>query len=100
MENIFTMVDGSGIIELEIPSYMVDVCYHQGVCDYDVEGALDDPCIRKQFDKISNKRLIESLSEVWDDAEEIRNSDRHTNEMRALWIACGNIADEQIAETT
>lgn len=56
-----------------------------------VENALNKPCVRGQMDKINDEQFIESLCEVWDDAEEIKNSDRHTNEMRVVWIACGNI---------
>ena len=92
IEKVFTMVDGCGIIELELPMYVAKNCYHQGECSYDVENALNEPCVREQMDKISDERLIESLCEVWDDAEEIKNSDRHTNEIRAVWIACGNTA--------
>lgn len=93
METTFEYVDGCGLIGLEVPNDLVETCYHQGECIYDVENCIIEPTIRKQLDEISDELLIKSLSEVWDDSEEIRNSDRHTNECRALWIVCGNIIE-------
>ena len=94
METSIGYVDGCGLIELEIPNDIVTLCYHSGECMYDVENCIIEPTIRKQFDEISDELLIKSLSEVWDDVEPIENADRHTNECRALWIACGNIIEE------
>ena len=93
-ETTFAYVDGNGYVELEIPNDMVNTCYHGGECAYDVENALTDDFIREQFDNISDEQLIRSLSEVWDNTEDIVNADRHVNEMRALWIACGNVIIE------
>lgn len=95
-ETTFTYVDGNGYIELEIPNDIVNTCYHGGECVCDIENALKDDFIRAQMDDISDERLIASLSEVWHDTEDITNADRHTNEMRALWIACGNIIEDNI----
>ena len=95
METTWGLVDGCGLIELEIPDDIIGSCYHSGECGNDVEAALLIPMIRKQFDSISDERLIKSLSEVWDDSDVIRQSDRHTNEMRALWIVCGNIMEDE-----
>lgn len=94
METIFTYVDGNGLVELEIPKEVVTKGFHCGQCDNDVEELINMPFIKNQLDKYSDQELINSLSEVWDDSNTIKNADRKTNEMRAVWIACGNIQEE------
>lgn len=95
-ETRFAYVDGNGYVGLEIPNDLVDMCYHGGDCTYDVENALLDPFIRSQLDDITDEQLVNSLSEVWDNTKDVVNADRHTNEMRAVWIACGNIIEDNI----
>lgn len=89
----FIFVDGCGYIELELPVLCIQCCYHSGECDADCEHWIETEFIRNQFDAISDETLIKSLCEVWDDADAIKNADRKTNEIRALWIACGNAVD-------
>ena len=90
-----TYVDGCGFMELEIPSELVTKGFHSGKCDKDIEELTEHPIVREQLDRYTDEDIVKSLCEVWDDSSEIMNADRATNEKRAVWIACGNIIDEE-----
>lgn len=89
-------VDGCGGIELELTKDIMEYCYHSGSCDTDVATMLDIPGIRKQFDKIRDEVLIASLRECGIDEYDPTTATRRENEQWALWMACGNAADEGI----
>lgn len=66
---------------------------HQGECYQDVKALLDLPKIRRQFKKIDPDKIREELKEygAWD-KEQL--SDDEENRIRILWIACGNVKEE------
>lgn len=65
--------------------------YHQGSCDADVAQLL--PKYEKQLKKIGNEKIASELKEygAWDENE---LSDEHANMERILWIASGNLIEE------
>ena len=69
-------------------------CSHPGACDNDVAEVLTLDYVRNQFKHINDHDLSTELRDygAWD-AEEL--SDRAANEARIIWIAAGNIRDEQ-----
>lgn len=66
---------------------------HQGRCDDDVADLVRQPKIRRQLDKIGPDKIRAELREygAWD-ADEL--ADDSANRARIVWIAAGNIADE------
>jgi len=75
---------------IQMPDDAVAECHHQGQCDADVEywqGKID-------LSHISDDKLSAELSEygAWNDDE---LSDRQANELRIIWIAAGNIQDDE-----
>jgi hypothetical protein len=81
---------GFNRFEIQLPEDCVIDCSHQGPCDEDVEfwrGKID-------LSHISDDNLAAELQEygAWD-AEELE--DRKANEIRIIWIAAGNIREEQ-----
>jgi len=80
--------------ELQITKDQALCGSHQGSCDDDVEGLLSLPAIKRQFKKIPPEKIREELKEygAWDE-EELK--DEKQNQARILWIACGNIREEQ-----
>ena len=89
-------VDGCGFITLELTEDIVNGCYHQGECDGDVNDAITLPGIRAQFDLISDEQLIRSLKECGIDEYNPETATREQNERWALWMACGNAADDDV----
>lgn len=85
----------SGNIEIQMT---LDQAESVSVGGQDASGAvaevLEDPFIQDQLAKISDEELIKALSEygAWDD-EELQ--DRARNEERLIWIAGGDISEEQ-----
>lgn len=85
----------SGNIEIQMS---LDQAESVSVGGQDASGAvaevLEDPFIQDQLAKISDEELIKALSEygAWDD-EELQ--DRARNEERLIWIAGGDISEEQ-----
>ena len=71
----------------EVPVDAVEDCSHSGQCDADVDAWHPEV----DFSHISDADLANELSGYtdWD------VSDRETNEKRILWIAAGNIKEEQ-----
>ena len=67
---------------------------HPGQCDSDVLALSQQPAIRRQLAHITDADLITELSEygAWE-PEELQ--DRHQNEQRIIWIAAGNILEDE-----
>lgn len=67
---------------------------HQGECDEDVEYLCSLPHIKKQLEEIDPRLIAEELREygAWD-SEEL--ADHEQNKRRIIWIAAGNIRDEE-----
>lgn len=66
---------------------------HQGQCAEGVKALCSLPHIKRQLRKISDDDLASELKEygAWDE-EELQ--DRVANEERIVWIAAGNIVEE------
>lgn len=82
----------SGIIELNITKNVAESCSHSGSCDNDVMLALQIPAIKRQLAKIDPVVLARELKEcgAWDEDE---LQDHSANLMRILWIAAGDITE-------
>lgn len=82
----------SGKIELSIPLDDAASGYHSGHCDNDIAELLEKPLIKAQMMDIDPKLLAEELREygAWNDAELSNHAD---NLARLLWIACGDIVE-------
>ena len=87
----------SGRIELQISLSDAQSASHQGQCDDDVQALSKVPYISEQLAKIDPETLKGELREygAWDDDE---LSDHEQNIQRLLWIACGDIVDQQFDE--
>lgn len=85
---------GSGRIEFYLTSSDAGIGSHPGPCDADVEYLLTVPYIVAQLAKIKPAVLAGELREygAWDDDE---LSDHNQNLARILWIACGDIQEEE-----
>jgi len=88
---------GSGRIELAITMDDAHCGYHQGACDDDVESLCCVPYIAEQLARIDSWRLCEELKEygAWD-GDELADHDQ--NLRRVLWLACGDLCDQQTEE--
>lgn len=66
---------------------------HSGKCDDDVNALLQVPAIARQFKRIDPAAIRAELREygAWDETE---LSDDNANRQRVLWIAAGNIREE------
>ena len=84
---------GSGRIELQINIDDAHTGHHSGQCDADIDYLLTVDYIRAQLDAINPALLAEELREygAWSQDE---LADHEQNKARILWIACGDIADE------
>jgi hypothetical protein len=80
--------------EIEMTLEQAKDCSHQGQCDADVEYLVHTPGMRRQLAKIPAASIAAELKEygAWDDAE---LADAAANQERIVWIAAGNIVDEQ-----
>ena len=83
----------SGGIELNITRAQAASCSHLGACDTDVSALSQVPAIARQLRKIKPDNLAVKLKEygAWDTSE---LADHDQNLQRILWIACGDICDE------
>ena len=75
--------------EFPMPPAAIADCYHQGQCDRDIafwQGKID-------LSHISDDMLAAELKEygAWNQGE---LKDRQANERRIIWIAAGNIQEE------
>ena len=79
---------------IELPLYVADECSHSGSCDNDITRAMEYPEVKAELSKIDPKQLAKELDEygAWD-KNELRS---HTHNLRRiLWIASGNIMDDE-----
>ena len=78
---------------LEIEKEDAELCSHPGPCDDDVAALLEMPYIQKQLDTIPAQKIREELAEygAWDETELQNIKDNHS---RIVWIAAGNIIEE------
>lgn len=85
---------GSGRIELQISLSDAQSGSHSGSCDADILELSKVPYIADQLAKIDPELLKGELREygAWD-AEELADHDQ--NLQRILWIACGDIVDQE-----
>ena len=91
--NYFTT--GSGKIELQIKLDHAHAGHHAGQCDADIAYLLTVDYIKTQIAAIPPALLTDELREygAWN-ADEL--SDHEQNKARILWIACGDIADQEM----
>jgi hypothetical protein len=84
----------SGRIEFQLTREQVERGHHQGACDADVEALANDPTIAEQFSRVSTDIMALELREygAWSE-EELQ--DRGANIRRLIWLACGDIQDNQ-----
>lgn len=84
--------------ELQMTLVQAQGASHQGACDDDVAALLKVASIRRQLAKIPAASIAAELKEygAWDDAE---LADVAANQARIVWIAAGNIVEEQHNKT-
>jgi hypothetical protein len=84
---------GSGRIDLKLTKKQAGIGSHSGESQPDVEYLRTIPAIKRQLAKIDPQILRDELSEygAWD-GNELSNHDM--NLTRLLWIACGDIREE------
>ena len=84
----------SGRIEFQLTLEQANRGSHSGQCDDDIASLLLEPDISAQLLAISPQLLADELREygAWNDEELANHSD---NLARLLWIACGDIVDNQ-----
>ena len=84
---------GSGRIDLNLTKKQAGIGSHPGECQPDIEYLRTIPAIKRQLSKIDPQILRDELDEygAWDE-NELSNHDM--NLTRLLWIACGDIQDE------
>lgn len=87
-------ITGSGRIEFYLTPADAGIGHHSGQCDDDVEYLRGVPYIAKQLAEIDPATLAGELREygAWDESE-LSNHDDNLN--RILWIACGDIQEEE-----
>lgn len=78
---------------VKLPKDVIKACHHAGDCQADVENCMLLPEVKKELAKINPERLKEELGEYGAWSEEELN-DHQQNLERILWIAAGNIQDE------
>jgi len=80
--------------DIEMTQEQANYCSHQGNCDEDVEELIKDPDILAQIERIGPDDIREELAEygAWDEEE---LADDEENALRILWIAAGNIAEDE-----
>lgn len=93
-EGLLWFSTSSGRIELQISLSDAESASHQGQCDDDVKELSEVPYIAEQLAKIDPELLKSELREygAWDDSE---LSDHDQNLQRLLWIACGDIVENE-----
>jgi len=87
--------DSYGLIELNITKKQAYIGYHQGHCDNDIKDLMDVPVIKRQLDKLKPDIVARVLKDygAWD-ADDL--SDHDDNLDRLLWIACGDIVENNV----
>lgn len=85
--------DGLRGLEIEMTLEEAKSASHQGQCDADVAALLRQPHIAAQFDSFPPETIRAGLREAgaWDEDE---LTDDEQNRHRALWLAAGDIVEE------
>ena len=83
--------------EIELTLEQAESGSHQGQCDEDVDALSREPAIAAQLSKLEPGAVRDELREygAWGDDE---LADHDQNLQRVLWLACGQITDEQCAQ--
>lgn len=78
---------------IELTEEVATNCSHQGDCTSNVQRCLELPEIKLELSEIDPEQLKKELSEygAWDDE---KLSNHNDNLERILWIAAGNIVEE------
>lgn len=81
-------------LEFELPLWVVDSCPQSGDCTNAIQEFLQDKEIASILDSLDPDLIARELREygAWDETE-LQN--HQENKERILWIAIGNIWDEQ-----
>ena len=84
----------SGRIELDLTIEQISKGYHTGQCDADIAELRHHPKIASQLVLLKPKLVASELKEygAWDDVELL---DHENNLDRLLWIACGDLIEEE-----
>lgn len=85
----------SGRIELNIPLRVAEMGYHSGQCDADVAWIMkNEKRVAAQLRRVNPEVLKDELRKYgcWDDEE---LEDHQVNLARLLWLACGDIMEEE-----
>jgi hypothetical protein len=87
--------DSYGLVELNITKKQAHIGYHQGQCDNDIKGLRDVPSIKRQLDQLKPEIVSLVLKDygAWDVND---LSDHDDNLDRLLWIACGDIVENNV----
>ena len=85
----------SGRIELNLTPEQYSAGYHSSACDLDIGDLMQDPDIFAQLIAVNPVYLREELREygAWD-AEDLVN--HAANLARLLWLACGDLVDQEV----
>jgi hypothetical protein len=80
---------------IELPIDVIELCHHQGDCTEDIRRCMELPEVRAELSEIDPEALKKELSDygAWDDEQLSIHQD---NLERILWIAAGNIQDENL----
>ena len=87
--------DSYGLVELNITKKQAHIGYHQGQCDNDIKDLRGVPSIKRQLDKLKPDIVSLVLKDygAWDGND---LSDHDDNLDRLLWIACGDIVENNV----
>ena len=79
-------------VELDLTQEQAQSGSHQGRCDDDIDALVLD--LRDQLDKIDPDAIRKELKNygAWDEKE---LSDNEQNLARIVWIACGDVCDNE-----
>lgn len=93
-EKVYTYVQD---IEFEMTLEDANCGCHIGSCDEDVQELVDTDYIREQLDRLDTEVIRENIRAYGlDDVDEM---DRHRLECYLVWIAAGNIVDDDYSKS-
>lgn len=87
---------GSGYVELKLGLQDARGCAHAGQCDADVEALSLEPYVAEQLEVALDPDNVKATLADWGawDAEEL--ADHAQNLQRLLWLACCDLAEENV----
>lgn len=88
--------DGSGCVELNIGLQDARGGSHSGSCDADIDALAQEPYIASQLAKLDAEKVKGVVSEYFADATDEELADHERNLERLLWLACGDLAEENV----